>query len=152
MKRNDFLNTLSGGLILVCAGSCMVSCSGSDDGTEGTPRPPNPSPVAGTKVSVALSSMPNVGDQITSNSVLFFRIAEGDIAGSFIATEAICPHQGGALVWKVNDNRIQCQLHSATYNTSGNVIQGPQNSSGSTRMLKIYDKTVANGNLIATVG
>ena len=152
MKRNDFLNTLSGGLILVCAGSCMVSCSTGDDGTEGTPRPPTPTPVAGTKVSVALSSMQNVGDQITSNSVLFFRIAEEDVAGSFIATEAICPHQGGALVWRVNDNRIQCQLHSATYNTSGNVLQGPQNSAGSTRMLKIYAKTVENGNLIATVG
>tara|TARA_R100001369_G_scaffold92902_1_gene141214 strand:+ start:32923 stop:33381 length:459 start_codon:yes stop_codon:yes gene_type:complete len=152
MKRNDFLNTLSGGLILVCAGSCMVSCSTGDDGAEGTPRPPTPNPVAGTKVSVVLSSMPNVGDQIKSNSVLFFRIAEEDIAGSFIATEAICPHQGGALVWRVNDNRIQCQLHSATYNTSGNVLQGPQNSAGSTRMLKIYAKTVENGNLIATVG
>ncbi len=151
MKRNDFLNTLSGGLILVCAGSCMVSCSTSEDNPDGTPRPPTPTPTAGTKVSVALSSMPNVGDQKTSGGVLFFRIAEGDMASSFIATESICPHQGGALVWRVNDNRIQCQLHAATYNTSGEVLRGPQNSSGSTRMLKIYAKTIENGNLIATI-
>lgn len=151
MKRNDFLKTLSGGLILVCAGSCMISCSSSDDGSEGTPRPPTPAPVSGTKVSVSLSSMPKVGDQKTSNGVLFFRVAEGDIASAFIATEAICPHQGGALVWRVNDNRIQCQLHSATYSTNGEVLQGPQNSAGSTRMLKIYSKIVENGNLIATI-
>lgn len=151
MKRNDFLNTLSGGLILVCAGSCMVSCSPSEDSADGTPRPPVTNPSAGSKVSVALSRMPNIGDQVTSSGVLFFRIAAGDMANSFIATEASCPHQGGALVWRVNDDRIQCQLHSATYTTNGSVIQGPQNSSGSTRMLKIYSKTVENGNLIATI-
>lgn len=151
MKRNDFLNTLSGGLILACAGSCMLSCSSSDDGMDGTPRPPATTPTAGTKVSVSLSRMPNIGDQVTSAGVLFFRIAAGDLATAFIATEASCPHQGGALVWRVNDDRIQCQLHAATYTIDGSVIQGPQNSAGSTRMLKIYTKTVENGTLIATI-
>ena len=151
MKRNDFLNTLSGGLIMVCAGSCMLSCSPSDNDSDGTPRPTVPNPSAGSKVSVALSTMPNIGDQVTSTGVLFFRIASGETASAFIATEAFCPHQGGPLTWRVNDDRIQCQLHAATYTTSGSVIQGPQNSSGSTRMLKIYSKTLENGNLIATI-
>ncbi len=149
MKRDEFLNTVSRGLILVCAGSCVVACSSGDDG--GVAPPVTPPPSSGTKVSVALSRMPNVGDQVTSSSVLFFRIAAGNSASSFIATEAICPHQGGALVWKASNDRIQCQLHFAEYDSSGAVLQGPQNSSGSTRMLKIYAKVIEGGNLVATV-
>lgn len=149
MKRDEFLNTISRGLILVCAGSCVVACSSSDDG--GSTPTPNPPPVSGTKVSVALSRMPNVGDQVTSGGVLFFRISTGDSASAFIATESICPHQGGALVWKATDNKIQCQLHFAEYDTSGAVLQGPQGTSGSTRMLTVYSKVIENGNLIATV-
>ncbi len=147
MKRDEFLNTISRGLILVCAGSCVAACSSGDDSD--TTLPP---PSAGTKVSVALSRMPNVGDQVTSNRVLFFRIAAGVSASSFIATESVCPHQGGALVWKVSSDRIQCQLHFAEYDTSGAVLQGPQNSSGNTRILNIYAKTIEGENLVATVG
>lgn len=110
-----------------------------------------PPPSSGTKVSVAISRMPNVGDQVTSGGVLFFRIAAGDSASSFIAAESACTHQGGALVWKATNDLIQCQLHFSEYKTDGSLIQGPQNSSGGTRMLKIYSKTIDNGNLIATV-
>jgi Rieske Fe-S protein len=149
MRRDKFLNTISRGLILVCAGSCVVACSTSDDG--GTTPPLNPPPTSGTKVSVALSRMPNVGDQVTSGGVLFFRISVGMTASSFIATESVCPHQGGALVWKASNELIQCQLHFAEYNANGSVIQGPQNSSGSTRMLKVYAKIIEGENLVATV-
>ncbi|CAN5334102.1 hypothetical protein BH23BAC2_BH23BAC2_24620 [soil metagenome] len=150
MKRDEFLNTISRGLILVCAGSCAVACSSGDDGVV-APSPVTPPPSSGTKVSVALSRMPNVGDQVSSNGVLFFRISAGTTASSFIATEAVCPHQGGALVWRAADDRIQCQLHFAEYSTSGAVLQGPQNSSGGTRMLKVYNKVIEGGNLVATV-
>tara|TARA_R100000935_G_scaffold2632_4_gene7060 strand:+ start:7840 stop:8295 length:456 start_codon:yes stop_codon:yes gene_type:complete len=150
MKRDEFLSTVSRGLILVCAGSCVVACSSGDDGG-GIAPPVTPPPSSGTKVSVALSRMPNIGDQVTSNGVLFFRIAAGDSASSFIATESVCPHQGGALVWKATDNNIQCQLHFAEYDKTGAVLQGPQNSSGSTRMLKIYAKVIDGGNIEATV-
>jgi nitrite reductase/ring-hydroxylating ferredoxin subunit len=149
MKRDEFLNTISRGLILVCAGSCVVACSSSDDG--GTTPTPSPPPASGSKVSVAISRMPNVGDQVTSGGVLFFRIATGDSASSFIATESVCPHQGGALVWKATDNKIQCQLHFAEYDTAGSVLQGPQGSSGNTRMLRVYSKVIESGNLVATV-
>lgn len=149
MKRDEFLNTISRGLILVCAGSCIVGCSSGDDG--GVAPPVTPPPGSGTKVSVALSRMPNVGNQVSSNGVLFFRISAGTTASSFIATEAVCPHQGGALVWKATEDRIQCQLHFAEYDTSGAVLQGPQNSSGSTRMLKIFAKVIEGENLVATV-
>ncbi len=150
MKRDEFLKTVSRGLILVCAGSCVVACSSSDDGG-GTTPPPNPPPSSGTKVSIALSRLPNVGDYVTSGGVLFFRIADGNTAASFVATESICPHQGGALIWKATEDRIQCQLHFAEYNTSGAVLQGPQGSSGSTRALMIYAKVIEGGNLVATV-
>ncbi len=150
MKRDEFINTISRGLILVCAGSCVVACSSSDDGG-GTTPPPNPPPTSGTKVSVALSRMPNVGDYVTSGGVLFFRIATGNTANSFVATESICPHQGGALIWKATADRIQCQLHFSEYDTNGAVLQGPQGSSGSTRALKIYSKVIDGSNLVATV-
>ena len=150
MKRDEFIQTISRGLILVCAGSCVVACSSSDDGG-GTTPPVVPPPSSGTKVSVALSRMPNIGDQVKSGGVLFFRITAGNSASSFVATESACPHQGGALVWKASDSLIQCQLHFAEYSANGSVTQGPQGSTGGTRMLRVYSKVVDGDNLVATV-
>jgi cytochrome b6-f complex iron-sulfur subunit len=149
MERSEFIKNIGKGVLLVCAGGCLGSCSSGDDGAgTGTNTPP---PSSGTTVSTNLSNLSSVGSQFTTQQVLFIKVAEGNTASSYIATEALCPHQGGQLVWKQNDGLIQCQLHFAEYEIDGDVIQGPQNSSGTTRKLKLYAVTVSGSTITATV-
>lgn len=138
------------GVLLVCSGSCMLSsCSSGDDG--GTNNPPGNGGGNGTgTVSVSLSSLPEVGDQTTKNGVLFFRIGEGSTPDDFVATEAVCPHQGGELVWEQSDGYIECQLHFSRYEPDGETIRGPQGEEGSTRDLIVYPVSISGGNIIAT--
>lgn len=153
MERQEFLKSLGLGLAVVCTGACLSACGGDDTSTPGNNNPPpgtNPPP-AGTTATVSLTSLATVGASMKNNGVLFFRIAEGNTASSFVATEAICPHQNGNLNWLANNNLIQCDSHAAQYQASGAIIRGPQNSAGNTRALKIYAVTVSSTTVTATV-
>ncbi len=148
MKRGEFLVK---GVLLACSGACALSaCSSSDDGGVTTNPPGNGG--GPNTVSVSLSSMADVGDQVTSSGVLFFRIGAGNTSADFVATEAICPHQGGQLVWVEDEGYIECQLHFARYENDGDVIRGPQGTSGSTRNLRVYSTNVSGGTITATIG
>ncbi|MCM4155433.1 Rieske (2Fe-2S) protein [Gramella sp. AN32] len=146
MKRGEFINSMGKGVLLVCSGPCLMTSCSSDDGGTDTP-PPGGGP---STVSVNLSILSNVGDQTSKNGVLFFRIGAGNSASNFIATEALCPHQGGTLIWKQDNGFIECNLHFSRYETDGDVIQGPQGASGNTRDLKIYPVTISGDTITAT--
>ena len=157
MERNEFIKSLGFGMALVCAGSCLSACGGKSDDPkpEDKPKPGDgdPEPGGGGKTaSVNLSTqLMAIGDQVTTGGVLFFRIAAGNAVSSFVATEAVCPHQGGNLVWKQGISKVQCQLHFAEYSSNGAVTQGPQGAAGSTRTLKIYTTSVSGTTLTATI-
>lgn len=148
MKREDFIKSLSLGVAMVCTGACLEACSKKDSAT-----PTNPPGTGGNNntVSLDITTIPNIGDQSTKSGVLFIRIAAGGSNSSFVATEALCPHQGGSLVWLKSQNLIQCQLHFSEYQANGSVIQGPQNTTGGTRALKIYSTALSGNTLTATV-
>ncbi|PTX44579.1 hypothetical protein C8P64_0560 [Christiangramia gaetbulicola] len=147
MKRGEFLVK---GVLLACSGACALSaCSSSDDGG-GTTNPPG-NGGGPTTVSVNLSSLADIGDQVTSSGVLFFRIGEGNTSADFVATEAVCPHQGGQLVWVEDEGYIECQLHFSRYEEDGDVIRGPQGESGTTRSLRVYSTSISGGSITATV-
>jgi cytochrome b6-f complex iron-sulfur subunit len=153
MEREEFIKSLGLGLALLCTGSCMSGCG---KGGTGTPDPETKPPVGGggggSTASVDLASqIMAIGDQATVNGVLFFRVAAGNVPASFVATESVCPHQGGSLVWKQALSKIQCQLHFSEYGTNGAILQGPQNSTGNTRTLKIYSTAVSGTTLTATI-
>ncbi|MFV8226409.1 ubiquinol-cytochrome c reductase iron-sulfur subunit [Christiangramia aquimixticola] len=148
MKRGEFLVK---GILLACSGACVLSaCSSGDDGG-GTTNPPGGGGGGGNTVSVSLTAIPNIGDQIIKDRVLFFRIGGGNTTADFVATEAVCPHQGGALAWKEDEGYIECSLHFARYEEDGDVIRGPQDASGTTRNLKVYATSINNGNITATL-
>nr|WP_068892202.1 Rieske (2Fe-2S) protein [Pedobacter panaciterrae] len=152
MERDEFIKSLGLGLALVCTGSCLSGCGKSGD--SGPENKPDPGPGGGgsSVATVDLSSqLKAVGDQAKVNGVLFFRIADGNTTAAFVATEAICPHQGGSLVWKQADSKIQCQLHFSEYATNGSVLQGPQGTTGNTRTLKIYSTAISGTKLTATI-
>lgn len=152
MERQEFLKSLGLGLFAVCAGSCLSACGGSDEvGTPSNPGNNQPPIAVGNKVTVNMSTMPNVGDSTKLNGVLFIRIAAGSTATSFVATEAICPHQGGGLDWLQGQNLIQCNLHQAQFTSSGTVTRGPS-TGGGVRALRIYPLAIENNtSLTATV-
>ncbi|TAH01623.1 MAG: Rieske (2Fe-2S) protein [Sphingobacteriales bacterium] len=143
MERQEFLKTLGISFAAVCVGSCISACGKKDDATPATPPP------AGTIVSADLSKFTSIGFKeivIGSGvSIAIFRIATGDTAASFIATQPLCTHQQGELNWKTADNLIQCQLHQAQFTQSGVNTRGPS-TGGTTANLKTYANiTIADG-------
>ncbi|HEX8378409.1 MAG TPA: Rieske 2Fe-2S domain-containing protein [Pedobacter sp.] len=150
MERDEFLKTLGISLAMVCAGTCLQSCGKGDDDT-GTPTPPGGGGGGGgNTASVDVSSMATIGSQTKANGVLFIRTAATNVTASFIATEALCPHQGGNLEWQPANSRIRCDLHFATYSSAGTVTGQPQGTSGGTRDLRIYPVTVSGNTITAT--
>ena len=150
MERDEFLKSLGIGLAMVCTGTCLQSCGkgGSDD--TGTPgNPPGGGGGGGNTASVDISTMTAVGSQKTVNGVLFIRMDSANAVSSFVATEAICPHQGGTLTWQQNNNRIICDTHASTYNSTG-AVTGQPSDGGTTRALRIYTVTLTGTTLTAT--
>nr|WP_294896335.1 Rieske 2Fe-2S domain-containing protein [uncultured Pedobacter sp.] len=153
MERNEFIKSLGLGIALVCAGSCLESCGSKAD--DPTPAPPsdggNNGGTSGTKVSIDLSTqLLAVGSFAKLSNVLFVRLAEGNVASSFIATQTVCPHQGGGLNWIQAKNLIECDLHSSQYNSTGGVVRQPSDG-GTTTSLKIYSTGIVGNTLTATV-
>ena len=148
MERDEFLKSLGLGLALVCTGSCFQACSkGGDD--DDTP-PDNGNPGSGN-VSVDISTLAAVGSQRVISGVLFFRLAAGNTNDAFVATEAICPHQGGNLGWQPANNHIECDNHQARFLSSGQVKSNPS-TGDSVRALKIYSTTLTGTTLTASRG
>ncbi|TBO41966.1 QcrA and Rieske domain-containing protein [Pedobacter kyonggii] len=149
MERNEFIKSLGLGVAMVCTGACFSACGKKSDAPE--PGKPNGGGVpSGTTASVDLATqLLSVGASITVNSILFIRTAAGNTSTSFAATQAICPHQGGALSFIQASNYIQCGLHSSRYTTSGSILAQP-NDGGTTSALKVYPLTVSGNTLTAT--
>jgi cytochrome b6-f complex iron-sulfur subunit len=151
MERDEFIKSLGLGIALVCTGSCLSSC-----GKKGNDPSPDPGPGpggggAGNKVNVDISTqITAVGASTTVSGVLFIRTATGNTASSFVATQAVCPHQGGALSFIQASNFIQCALHSSRYSTNGSILAQPSDG-GTTSALKVYPLAVSGNTLTATV-
>lgn len=147
MERDQFLKTFGLGLALVCSGTCFQGCK---KGQEEEPVNNTGNNTGNTnQVSVDISTLATVGSQKVLNGVLFFRIASANEASSFVATEALCPHQGGNLSWLSGSSKIQCDNHQAQFSSSGSVLANPS-SGGTVRPLKIYSTTLTGSTLTAT--
>jgi len=149
MERNEFIKSLGLGVALVCTGACFSACGKKSDTPE--PDKPNGGGVpSGTTASVDLGTqLLTVGASVVVSNILFIRTAAGNATTSFAATQAICPHQGGALSFIQASNYIQCGLHSSRYTTTGSILAQP-NDGGTTNALKVYPLTVSGNTLTAT--
>mgnify|MGYP003578140476 CR=1 FL=1 len=150
MERNEFIKSLGLGVALVCTGACFSAC-----GKKGSGESPNPPSggggvPSGTTASIDLNSqLPAVGASTVVNGILFIRIATGNVVAAFAATQAVCPHQGGALSFIQANNFIQCSLHASRYSTTGAILAQP-NDGGTTSALKVYPLTLTGSTLTAT--
>ncbi len=152
MERNEFIKSLGLGMALVCAGSCLSACGSKS-------KDPAPSPAGGgggggtpgATASIDLATqLTTVGSFVATGGVLFIRLAAGNSTSSFVATQAACPHQGGALNWVQASNLIQCSLHASQYTSGGAILRQP-NDGGTTSALKIYNTSISGSILTATI-
>ncbi|UKJ08786.1 ubiquinol-cytochrome c reductase iron-sulfur subunit [Solitalea lacus] len=148
MKRNEFLAKLGIGAALVCTGSLMEACGGGGDD-------PAPSSGGGNTSAVNFNlnvdaDLPNVGSSKTRQGIIVVRTATALAASSFVALEAVCPHEHGTIFYDQTNNRLECSLHSSRYSLSGSVINGPVGASGSTRALHLYNITLTENTLTIT--
>lgn len=151
MERNEFIKSLGLGMALVCTGTCLSGCGSKSDDAKPTTGGGGGGVTPGTKVNIDLGSqITTVGSFISTGGVLFVRLATGNVTSSFVATQASCPHQGGALNWIQASNFIQCSLHASRYSASGAVLAQP-NDGGTTSALKIYVMEISGSILTATV-
>jgi cytochrome b6-f complex iron-sulfur subunit len=144
MERQEFLKTLGLSFATVCAGACLSSCT-KDDSTKPT-AVVEPTLPADT-ITAKFTDMPSIGKSIIVGKVLFIRIAEGNLASSFIAMFRLCPHNGGNLFW--NKTLIECDRHGSRYNESGAIINQPRIGGGTTSPLILYPLTVTSTNINA---
>jgi Rieske Fe-S protein len=150
MERNEFIKSLGLGVALVCTGACFSACGKKSDGAAPNPPSGGGGVPSGTTASVDLNSqLLAVGASTVVNGILIIRTATGNVAGSFAATQAACPHQGGALNFIQANNFIQCSLHASRYTTSGTILAQP-NDGGTTSALKVYPVTITGNTLTAT--
>jgi cytochrome b6-f complex iron-sulfur subunit len=86
-----------------------------------------------------------VGDSTVSNGVIVARIATDNAAGSFVAVQVACTHEGGTLGYNGNQGLFVCPLHGSIFSKSGSVVQGPATTS-----LKQYNISVSGSTLSVT--
>jgi cytochrome b6-f complex iron-sulfur subunit len=96
-----------------------------------TNNPPTNNPPANNAIfTVDLdSSIKNVGDSTVSNGIILARIATGNAAGSFVAVQVTCTHEGGTLGYNGSQGLFVCPLHGSVFSKSGSVVQGPATTS-----------------------
>lgn len=117
MERRDFLNNLGQAITFVCAGSLVAACSKS-----ATP-PPTMQPFT-----IDLrSALTAVGSATVSGNVIVIRVAEGNVPSSFDALSLTCTHQGCSVNYDQSRELLVCPCHGSTFNTNGDVLQGPAN-------------------------
>jgi cytochrome b6-f complex iron-sulfur subunit len=144
MERQQFLKSLGISFATVCAGACISSCH-KDEITKTAPPaipPPTEPPLPANTVSAKFTDFPKTGKTLIVGNVLFIRIADGNLASSFIAVQPLCPHNGGQLYW--NKSFIECGLHGARYDTMGAIKEQPRIGGGTTFPLKTYPITVTS--------
>jgi cytochrome b6-f complex iron-sulfur subunit len=145
MERREFLGSISGPVVAVCA-VCMGACSKSADTTAAsTPAGTNPAPVANLTIDLG-SNLTTVGSSLVQGGVIVVRLSSGNTASSFTAVQVACTHEGTAINFNAANNQFVCPNHGSTFTTAGAVTIGPASSA-----LKRYN-IVISGNTMTITG
>lgn len=141
MERREFLGSLTGPVVAVCA-VCLGACSKSaDSGTTAN----TPAPSANFTVDLS-SNLTTVGSSLAANSVLIVRLAAGNTPSSFVAVQQACTHQGSNINYVPSNQIFLCPNHGAQFNTAGANVGGQ-----ATTALKVYNITIT-GNTMTVAG
>ncbi len=144
MDRKEFLSNFGYGLVAICAGGCLASCSKSGSGTPGGGT--GPTSPAGINFTVDLNNeIKNVGETVTKNGVIVVRLATGTAASSFTAVQVACTHQGTAINFSTTQGNFICPNHGSQFTRTGAVINGPATSD-----LKKYTISISGNTMTVT--
>lgn len=120
MEREEFLSKLGIGLLAVCTGCGIASCSSNKN------NDPAPSPGAGVVFTADLNTeLSTIGSSKTGSGVILVRIAAGNVASSFTAVQLACTHEGTAIAYNSTQSKFVCPLHGSQFSQTGQVLVGP---------------------------
>lgn len=119
MNRQEFLQLFGLGAAGLVASACLGACSSKSE----------VSPASGVDFTVDLTAASSaaLNDPATGyiygagNTVIVARTT----AGSYVALQAPCPHQGTNVYFTPGQSRFVCPNHGAVFGLTGNLIQGP---------------------------
>ncbi|MEI8110912.1 MAG: Rieske 2Fe-2S domain-containing protein [Chitinophagia bacterium] len=143
MERRQFLEKVTAPVTIACL-SCMgMGCSKSANNSNNTNSTTPPSNV---NITINLNSqLTTVGSSVAQNGVIVVRLASTNVAGSFVAVQESCPHQGVSIAFFANSSTFICPSHGAVFNTAGSNIGGQQ-----TGALKVYAISISGSTLTVT--
>ncbi|MFD1468555.1 ubiquinol-cytochrome c reductase iron-sulfur subunit [Hymenobacter caeli] len=144
MNRKDFLQLFGLGAASLLASACLGGCNAAT-GSDSAAVPAAPANVNLTVDLTATTSTPlndaAVGYIYADSRAI---IVAKTTAGTYLAFQAPCPHQGTSVYFSPSQSRFICPNHNAIFNLSGAVVSGPVSSG-----LRQY--TVAQSGNILTI-
>ncbi|AMR27708.1 hypothetical protein A0257_11780 [Hymenobacter psoromatis] len=124
MNRKDFMQLFGLGAASLLASACLGGC-GNSAGS-------NPTPVAaatGVNLTVDLTATTSAPLNDATLGYIYVDsraiIVAKTTAGTYLAFQASCPHQGTSVYFNPSQNRFICPNHNAIFNLSGGVVSGP---------------------------
>ncbi|OLY92137.1 Rieske [2Fe-2S] domain-containing protein [Cnuella takakiae] len=140
MERKEFLASLgigAGSLILSC---CLGGCSKSSNDDGGTPAPAPGNKVDFTFDTAADANLASRGWTVRNNVII------ARSGTSYLAYEALCPHQGSGLTYDAANNSFPCSNtnagHGSVFDNAGKKVAGP-----AARDLKKFQTALTGNNL-----
>jgi hypothetical protein len=122
MQRKEFIDKISGGVAFSCVSCMMAACSKDSSTSESNPNNNGNTVLLSVNLSNQLLA---VKDFISSKGIIVVRIADGNLASSFVAFFNACTHEGAAVEYDAASNGFVCPRHFATFSISGSVTGAP---------------------------
>jgi cytochrome b6-f complex iron-sulfur subunit len=145
MEREEFLSKLGIGVLALCTGCGIASCS-TNAAKSGDPTPNVNPPTSGTVFTADLNSeVTAVGASKIASGVILVRLAAGNAASAFTAVQVACTHEGTTIGYNTGASRFICPLHGSQFSQTGQVLVGPALVS-----LKKYTVSISGTTLTVT--
>jgi len=125
MKRTEFLTTVSGGLAAVCVSCLAAACAKNEDPSPSSTQNPVTNPTSNVFTVKLDSEVRAVNDFIAKSGIILIRIATGNVASSFLAVSAACPHASATVQYNSTSASFYCSAHGSTFGSDGSLISGP---------------------------
>ena len=145
MNRKEFMQLFGLGAASLLASACLGGCN-TATGSKSTPVP------VATGVNTTLDLTSATSAPLNDASVGYVYadsraiIVAKTTAGTYLAFQAPCPHQGTAVYFNQAQAHFICPNHNAIFNLSGSVLSGPVSSG-----LRQYTVT-QSGNILTITG
>jgi len=146
MNRQDFLQLFGLGAASLLASACLGGCNAATGGDSAAV------PAAATNVAITVDLTATTSTPLNDAAVGYIYadsraiIVAKTTAGTYLAFQAPCPHQGTSVYFSPSQSHFICPNHNAIFNISGGVISGPVSSG-----LKQYTVT-QSGNILTITG